>query len=535
MFVSRPQVFHGEDYRTSSVMTDARIRAPCSLVASNTHTITTHTSDVTCLAFSATVLATCSSDRSVRLWGAKDFSELASSPMLGHTYMIHCCAFSPLGSVLATCSTDGTLRLWDVKTGETTAILAHPSKCAIRVCQFSSDGKLLVTGGDDDTVCLWNVADKKLVRSFKGHDESVMAATFTPDGHYVVSGSSGGDLGGDLLVWDALYGHGKALKRVADCHDLGVACCQFSPTYGSAGQPSPSGSVRQFLLATGGKDNLVKLWMFTAEVGSVNVTVILDTMLPGHTDSVLWLAFSPDGTLLTSCSLDKTARLWNVETKQTLISIDGHSSYVTSCAFSSNSKCLATASNDNTVKVWQLNDTSDIMKGLSGYEQGEEVDSLAGGSFSKVAMETWSVEDVCHWLVSLGLAQLEDKFRDNAIDGRELLGLTGEDLRTSLDVAALGHRNKILRARTAVQRHPIGGGRSEPADTPEEFLCPITQEIMKDPVIASDGYTYDRPAIVAWMGRGDQRSPMTNVQLNSAELTPNRTLKMMIQKFLQNP
>lgn len=75
-----------------------------------------------------------------------------------------------------------------------------------------------------------------LCRCFKGHDESVAAATFTPDSNYFVTGSSGGDLCGELLVWDAQFGHGKFLKRIPDCHDLGVLCCEFSPTFGTAGK-----------------------------------------------------------------------------------------------------------------------------------------------------------------------------------------------------------------------------------------------------------------------------------------------------------
>ena len=73
-------------------------------------------------------------------------------------------------------------------------------------------------------------------------------------------------------------------------------------------------------------------------------------------------------------------------------------------------------------------------EGLSGYEQGEEVSALVSGGFTQVAMESWSVEDVCHFLSSLQLSQHEEKFRENAIDGRELLALTGEDLKNSLDV-----------------------------------------------------------------------------------------------------
>ncbi|CAL1547715.1 unnamed protein product [Lymnaea stagnalis] len=533
MFVSRPKIFHGKDFRSTFVMSDARVRGDGNLVASNIHTITAHEAEVTAVAFSKNALATCSSDKTVRLWGIKDYTELPSSPLLGHKYYIHCCAFSPSGSTLATCSNDGTLKFWDVKSGDCLASLSHPSKCAIRVLQFSADGSKVVTGGDDEVACLWNVAEKKIIRSLKGHDESVTSAAFSPDDNYIVTCSSGGDMGGDMLVWDAQFGHGKFLTRVHDCHDLGVSCCAFSPTYGTAGKPSTSSSINTFLLATGGKDNLVKLWIFCGDVGSVNVTVKLETMLPGHKDSILWLCFSPDGQFIASCSLDKTARLWNARTNQAIISIDDHSSYVAFCAFSSDSRYLATASNDNTVKIWQLNDTSEIMKNLSGYEEGDPTSSQLLNSYSRVAMELWTLDDVCEWLNSLGLGEYDEAFRKNAIDGKELLALSVNDLEDTLGVAALGHRNKILRGRSLAQDKDVKMIRStEPTNTPEEFLCPITHEIMRDPVIASDGYTYDKQAILSWMGK-EPRSPMTNMVLDSKDLVPNRTLKMMIQKFLQ--
>ena len=35
-------------------------------------------------------------------------------------------------------------------------------------------------------------------------------------------------------------------------------------------------------------------------------------------------------------------------------------------------------------------------------------------------------------------------------------------------------------------------------DVPKPFVCPITQEIMRDPVILSDGHTYEKTAIEKW-------------------------------------
>lgn len=57
----------------------------------------------------------------------------------------------------------------------------------------------------------------------------------------------------------------------------------------------------------------------------------------------------------------------------------------------------------------------------------------------------------------------------------------------------------------------------------ENYLCcPISKEIMKDPVMLKDsGITYDRSSIAEWMRRGHQRDPMTKTELRSRELIPN--------------
>ena len=64
-------------------------------------------------------------------------------------------------------------------------------------------------------------------RSFQGHTASVTMCAFSPNGAFLLSGSSGGS----IRVWDALYGHGKALAFQAEAHDLGVTCGDFSPHY----------------------------------------------------------------------------------------------------------------------------------------------------------------------------------------------------------------------------------------------------------------------------------------------------------------
>ena len=44
---------------------------------------------------------------------------------------------------------------------------------------------------------------------------------------------------------------------------------------------------------------------------------------------------------------------------------------------------------------------------------------------------------------------------------------------------------------------------------PDDLQCPISHELMRDPVVAADGRTYERAEITGWIGRGHNRSPMT--------------------------
>jgi len=64
----------------------------------------------------------------------------------------------------------------------------------------------------------------------------------------------------------------------------------------------------------------------------------------------------------------------------------------------------------------------------------------------------------------------------------------------------------------------------------EHFMCPITQDIMKDPVLSSDGYTYERDAIEKWFAQSN-KSPLTGLVLSDTSLRPNHNLRCQIDTF----
>lgn len=72
-----------------------------------------------------------------------------------------------------------------------------------------------------------------------------------------------------------------------------------------------------------------------------------------------------------------------------------------------------------------------------------------------------------------------------------------------------------------------------------EYLCPISQDWMSDPVTASDGHTYERKEITKWFLTCEQKqtnltSPKTNAPLESKTLTPNHTLRQAMQTTIDN-
>ncbi|OBS74498.1 hypothetical protein A6R68_14960 [Neotoma lepida] len=433
-------------------------------------TLADHGDDVSCCAFSSSHLATCSLDKTIRLYSLSDFSELPHSPLKFHTYAVHCCCFSPSGHILASCSTDGTTVLWSAHSGQSLTVMEQPGGSPVRVCRFSPDSAYLASGAADGSIVLWNAQSYKLYRCGGVKDGSLVACAFSPDGSLLVTGSSGGD----LTVWDDRM---RCLHS-EKAHDLGVTCCDFSPRPLSGGEQG----LQFYQLASCGQDCEIKLWVvsFTRVLG---FELKYKSTLRGHCAPVLACAFSHNGQMLVSGSVDKSVIIYDIGTQSALHTLTQH--------------------------------TSNTAGSMSDQQ--------------KQLIEDWSEEDVSTWLHAQGLEELVGVFQMNNIDGKELLHLTKESLAGDLKIESLGLRSKVLRSIEELKTRMD----SLSSGIPDEFICPITRELMKDPIIASDGYSYEREAMESWVRKKKRTSPMTNLVLPSLVLTPNRTLKMAINRWLE--
>jgi hypothetical protein len=71
----------------------------------------------------------------------------------------------------------------------------------------------------------------------------------------------------------------------------------------------------------------------------------------------------------------------------------------------------------------------------------------------------------------------------------------------------------------------------EPPAPPPDLRCPISLDLMRDPVVVASGQTYDRESIDRWFGSGKSTCPKTGQVLANLELVPNKSLKNLISKW----
>ncbi|XP_057328028.1 WD repeat, SAM and U-box domain-containing protein 1-like isoform X2 [Microplitis mediator] len=511
------------------------------------------------------LLASGSGDKLVRLWSGEreeeiidtedgeqithvelKFVDKSFSPIDGHKYSVNYVEFSPCGSMLASCSLDGTTMIWCTENGEEARGSFVNSGTGIRVCRWSPDGTKIATAGDDEKTTIWDINTMEELQNFEcrileGHADAVTAVAFTPDSNYIITACSEG-------TWRIfeIFGDSNALT-VCDAHDLGVQGCDFSPatsspfTPGSHQPPTNEEGCKSFTLASCGNDSLVKLWQIKIlkkdksdnnesedeEGSNANplVTFREKRVLTGHGGNVMDVKFAPfHGEIIGSVATDRTARIWSVNSGMCLFVLEYHESLVTCCAFSGDTALFATGALDKTVAIWRLPQQL--------ISQSILIDQLRNNRKNII---DWKTEDIVKWLIEVDLGALESRFAASRLNGRLLLTLPEEVIIARLGL--MDYPNVIKSFRNQLywlkqQDINTSNGIDEDTEVPDEYLCPITHEIMREPVKCSDGFVYEKAAINEWFLCGKYTSPMTNESLNDTSITPAIALRNAICTFL---
>jgi WD40 repeat protein len=288
-----------------------------------------------------TLIASCGLDGIVQLWDPVRLQCVRT--LRGGTGGLADLAFSADGRRLMTCSFQNRMAVWDPDTGQdpfTLQVKGTPFKVAV-----SPDGGRLACGTWTGPVSIWDPTTGQLLLTLHGHDSMVLGLAFSPDGSLLASSDESHRA---VELWDPTTGQ---LRRTLT--DEGPV---YRVTFSPDGQYLAT--CFQFTNMQNELSAKVNLW-------SVSAGQRVRT-LPGHTKTILDMAFSPDGARLVSAGADHTARVWDVKTGRELVCFRGHGQRVYEAKFSPDGRRIASASADKTVNVWDA-DTGAVIHTLRGH------------------------------------------------------------------------------------------------------------------------------------------------------------------------
>ncbi|KYK30373.1 MAG: hypothetical protein AYK23_01210 [Candidatus Proteinoplasmatales archaeon SG8-5] len=282
---------------------------------------------------------------------------------------------------------DNSIRIWNANNGVLDRTL--DGHTAATLClEFSPDGSTLASGGEDSLVRIWNPNTGALVQNLTDHANYVTSLNWSYDGSMLASGS----YDQNVTIWN-VPGY-TVMNRLNQVNGV--------PTQNSVNALAFSPNSSQIAVGYLGKLNPMQPQgppsdMFNLTVWNLsdysNWTVNEDTV--GHNNEIKDVSFSHNGTLLASCSKDRTLKVWNVTTGALLRDINLNTEAY-SLSWSANDTLISTALANGTVAVVNIT-TSAVQYWLKSHTSrvntvswSEVRDEIASGA-SELNAKVWEL------------------------------------------------------------------------------------------------------------------------------------------------
>jgi len=161
------------------------------------HEVEAHTDYIRYIAIHPTMsyLLSCSDDMSIKLWDW-DKNWANSQVFEGHAHYVMMVHWNPKDStIFASCSLDRSIKVWGVSGGNSTAhFTLQGHQRGVNCVEYAPTGEkpYLVSGSDDRTVRIWDYQTKHCIQTLSGHTNNVSATLFHPTLPIILTGSEDG-------------------------------------------------------------------------------------------------------------------------------------------------------------------------------------------------------------------------------------------------------------------------------------------------------------------------------------------------------
>jgi platelet-activating factor acetylhydrolase IB subunit alpha len=307
-----------------------------------------HTSTVNGVSFAptGTILASCSTDLSIKLW---EFSQSYTClrTLRGHDHTISAVRFIPQPSLfssdtnnnnksngqntpgsrsnpttttetstgvdgsragathLLTASRDHTVKLWDIETGYCDNTFSDHNDWVRCLAVRSSDGAAWASAGNDQVVYVYDTVTQSSIAELRGHEHVIEALAFVTEEANKVSGDGGATR--EAKNWE---------------------------------------EVRNYLVS-GSRDRSVRLWKI------LDGTCV--SVFTSHENWVRGVILHPSGRYIVSCSDDKSIRVFDIQANRCLRTIDkAHDHFITALDMHHTLPIMISSSVDRTIRCWTL-------------------------------------------------------------------------------------------------------------------------------------------------------------------------------------
>jgi len=219
---------------------------------------------------------------------------------------------------------------------------------SIECITWHSKGPVLFAGGGDGIGWMWNAAQGKVMNVFSGHSDSITQALFTPDGKNIATASNDGT----IRIWDPKTAQTIKVieggKNAVQFHTQPIVSLSLNQSSSSGNTIGISGSVDGSAVVSNFTSGTV-MAAYREHTASVECTTFLFGLPCGVTGA-----------------LDKTVKVWDLNTMQTRVSLLHDAGVVKVVCLPSRPNLIFSASLDTFLRVWDAR-SGNLVHKLEGH------------------------------------------------------------------------------------------------------------------------------------------------------------------------